>query len=127
MRTQEILVGIKAATEDDWHTEYLAPILAFGSSMAWIRQSNINTYSSQHTDSIDGKITAPGRRFITEVDSSSVMISTSTDSQTVSSMVWVPRSAFRPTSSMRVARRGLGADLRNMLSLVMGVAFLSAA
>lgn len=78
-RTQEILVGIKAATEDDWHTEYLAPILAIrvvdGLDQAI---EHINTYSSQHTDSIVTENYTKGRRFITEVDSSSVMINAST-------------------------------------------------
>ena len=78
-RTQEILGGIHAATEDDWHTEYLAPILAIrvvdGLDQAI---EHINTYSSQHTDSIVTENYTKGRRFITEVDSSSVMINAST-------------------------------------------------
>jgi glutamate-5-semialdehyde dehydrogenase len=60
-------------------TEYLAPILAIrvvdGLDQAI---EHINTYSSQHTDSIVTENYTKGRRFITEVDSSSVMINAST-------------------------------------------------
>lgn len=68
-----------AATEDDWCAEYLAPVLAvrvvadLDAAMA-----HINTYGSQHTDAIVTEDLRRGRRFITEVDSSSVMINAST-------------------------------------------------
>lgn len=67
------------ATEQDWYEEYLAPILAvrivadLDAAMAHIRQ-----YGSQHTDSIVTEDLAAARRFLAEVDSSSVMLNAST-------------------------------------------------
>jgi glutamate-5-semialdehyde dehydrogenase len=67
------------ATEEDWQAEYLAPILAVrvveGLDGAI---DHINQYSSQHTDSIITENYTRARRFITEVDSSSVMVNAST-------------------------------------------------
>ena len=78
-RTREILADINAATEEDWHAEYLAPILAIrvvdGLDAAI---EHINTYSSQHTDSIITRDHPSAMRFVREVDSSSVMINAST-------------------------------------------------
>ncbi|MFV8571775.1 glutamate-5-semialdehyde dehydrogenase [Marinobacter sp. SBS5] len=78
-RTLNILPGIVSATEDDWHEEYLAPILAVrvvdGLSGAI---DHINRYSSQHTESIITENYTRARRFLTEVDSSSVMVNAST-------------------------------------------------
>jgi glutamate-5-semialdehyde dehydrogenase len=77
--TQKILSGIKAATEDDWHTEYLAPILAIRvveNLDAAIE--HIAKYGSQHTDSIVTEDLTRARRFLREVDSSSVMVNAST-------------------------------------------------
>ncbi|WP_144822570.1 glutamate-5-semialdehyde dehydrogenase [Marinobacter piscensis] len=78
-QTREILVDIKAATDADWHEEYLAPVLAVrvvdGLDGAI---EHINHYSSQHTDSIITENYTRARRFITEVDSSSVMVNAST-------------------------------------------------
>ena len=77
--TQKILPGIKAATEEDWHTEYLAPILSIrvvDDVAAAIE--HIATYSSQHTDSIVTEDITHARRFLREVDSSSVMVNAST-------------------------------------------------
>ncbi|HBM50241.1 glutamate-5-semialdehyde dehydrogenase [Marinobacter sp. UBA3607] len=78
-RTCAIVEGISAATEDDWHEEYLAPILAVrvvdGLDGAI---EHINRYSSQHTDSIITENYTRARRFLTEVDSSSVMVNAST-------------------------------------------------
>jgi glutamate-5-semialdehyde dehydrogenase len=78
-RTCAVLPGISAATEDDWNTEYLAPILSIrivdGLEDAI---AHINRYSSQHTDSIVTEDYTRGRRFLREVDSSSVMINAST-------------------------------------------------
>ena len=77
-RTQKI-ISCNAATEEDWRTEYLAPILAIrivDSLDAAI--DHINTYSSQHTDSIITENYTLARRFLTEVDSSSVMVNAST-------------------------------------------------
>lgn len=78
-RTCAILAGIKAATEEDWSTEYLAPILAIkivGNLDE--AMTHINDYGSHHTDSIVTENFTKSRRFINEVDSSSVMINAST-------------------------------------------------
>lgn len=77
--TCEILPGIKAASEEDWSEEYLAPILAI-KVVADIDAAidHINRYSSQHTDTIVTEDYSRGRRFLREVDSSSVMINAST-------------------------------------------------
>ena len=78
-RTCAVLKGIVQATEDDWHAEYLAPVLAVrvvdGLDGAI---DHINHYSSQHTDSIITENYTRARRFLTEVDSSSVMVNAST-------------------------------------------------
>lgn len=78
-RTCAILGDIVEATEEDWHEEYLAPILAVkvveGLDGAI---DHINRYSSQHTDSIITENYTRARRFLTEVDSSSVMVNAST-------------------------------------------------
>ncbi|MCK0106147.1 glutamate-5-semialdehyde dehydrogenase [Marinobacter sp. S0848L] len=78
-QTQKILPGIVAASEEDWHEEYLAPILAVrvvtGLDGAI---DHINCYSSQHTESIITENYTRARRFLTEVDSSSVMVNAST-------------------------------------------------
>lgn len=74
-----IVPDMVAATEDDWHEEYLGPVLAVrvvdGLDGAI---EHINRYSSQHTDSIITENYTRARRFITEVDSSSVMVNAST-------------------------------------------------
>ena len=68
-----------AATEEDWHTEYLAPILSVR-VVTGLEQAieHINTYSSQHTDSIVTEDYTKAMRFLREVDSSSVMVNAST-------------------------------------------------
>jgi glutamate-5-semialdehyde dehydrogenase len=78
-RSCQILPGIKPALEADWSTEYLAPILAIR-IVSGIDEAilHINTYGSQHTDSIVTEDYARGRKFLREVDSSSVMINAST-------------------------------------------------
>jgi len=67
------------ATDEDWETEYLAPILSIrvvdGLDEAI---AHINRYSSQHTDSIITENYTRARRFLTEVDYSSVMVNAST-------------------------------------------------
>lgn len=78
-KTRAVLPRVIAATEEDWHTEYLAPILAVrvvsGLDGAI---AHINHYSSRHTDSIVTENYTRARRFITEVDSASVMVNAST-------------------------------------------------
>lgn len=77
-RTREILGDIKAAAEEDWTTEYLAPILAV-KVVSGLDEAieHINTHGSRHTDTIVTEDYARGRRFLREVDSSSVMINAS--------------------------------------------------
>jgi len=78
-KTLTILSDIKAATDEDWDTEYLAPILS-------IRVVNnvdeavehLHTHSSGHTESIVTEDIGVARRFLSEVDSSSVMVNAST-------------------------------------------------
>lgn len=78
-RTREILPNVREASEQDWRTEYLAPILSIkivDDLDAAI--SHINEYGSQHTDAIVTENIGRGRRFLSEVDSSSVLINAST-------------------------------------------------
>ncbi len=78
-QTRDLLPGIKAATEDDWYAEYLAPILAVRvvKDMDEAMQ-HIATYGSAHTDAIVTEDYSRARRFLREVDSSSVMVNAST-------------------------------------------------
>jgi glutamate-5-semialdehyde dehydrogenase len=78
-RTLALVSAATAATEQDWHEEYLAPVLAVR-VVADLQQAieHINTYSSQHTDSIVTRDHGRAMRFLREVDSSSVMINAST-------------------------------------------------
>ncbi len=77
--TQALLPTIKPATEADWGTEYLAPILSIR-IVADLDQAiaHITQYSSQHTDAIITEDWGRARRFLTEIDSSSVMVNAST-------------------------------------------------
>jgi glutamate-5-semialdehyde dehydrogenase len=76
---RKLVAQMKAATEEDWHTEYLAPILSIR-IVANLDEAidHINTYSSQHTDSIVTENYSKAMRFLREVDSSSVMVNAST-------------------------------------------------
>lgn len=78
-RTQAVVAGIQAATEDDWFTEYLAPILSV-KVVANIDEAidHINHYGSHHTDAIVTENYTKSRVFLTAVDSSSVMVNAST-------------------------------------------------
>jgi glutamate-5-semialdehyde dehydrogenase len=75
----KILPSISAATESDWSEEYLAPIVAI-KVVSGLDEAidHINTFSSQHTESIITEDSERGQRFIAEVDSSSVIINAST-------------------------------------------------
>ncbi|PCC97742.1 glutamate-5-semialdehyde dehydrogenase [Halopseudomonas pelagia] len=77
--TRAIVPQAIPATEEDWSTEYLAPILSIRvvSDMD-AAIAHINTYSSQHTDAMVSEDFSRARRFLAEVDSSSVMINAST-------------------------------------------------
>jgi glutamate-5-semialdehyde dehydrogenase len=70
---------VVAATEDDWSTEYLAPVLSVKvvSNME-VAIEHINTYGSHHTDAIVSENYTKAREFMARVDSSSVMINAST-------------------------------------------------
>ena len=76
---RRIVPEMKPATEEDWYTEYLGPIL----SIRVVRGldeaiEHIATYGSQHTDAIITEDSARAQRFLREVDSSSVMVNAST-------------------------------------------------
>ncbi len=77
--TRRIVNGIEAATEADWDEEYLAPVLAvrvvkdMDEAMA-----HIERHGSRHTDTIVTENISRARRFLREVDSSSVMVNAST-------------------------------------------------
>ena len=70
---------VLAATEDDWSTEYLAPVLSVKvvSNMEAAIE-HINNYGSHHTDAIVSENYTKAREFMARVDSSSVMINAST-------------------------------------------------
>ena len=78
-KTQAILPRAVPASEEDWATEYLSPVL----SVKVVKDideaiDHISTYSSQHTESIVTENYTLARRFMMEVDSSSVMVNAST-------------------------------------------------
>ncbi|MCL6269120.1 glutamate-5-semialdehyde dehydrogenase [Sansalvadorimonas sp. 2012CJ34-2] len=78
-KTCSILSQTVPATEEDWSTEYLAPVLAVKvveDMDEAIR--HINRYGSHHTDAIVTEDYTLSRRFLREVDSSSVMVNAST-------------------------------------------------
>ncbi len=77
--TQALVANAVAATEDDYYTEYLAPIISV-KVVAGIDEAidHINKYSSHHTDAIVSDNHPKAMRFLHEVDSSSVMINAST-------------------------------------------------
>jgi len=78
-KTRSIVDGVNEATNEDWDTEYLAPIL----SIRVVKDlddamDHINRHSSQHTDAIITENKDKANRFLREVDSSSVMVNAST-------------------------------------------------
>jgi glutamate-5-semialdehyde dehydrogenase len=77
--SRAIVTQMNEATEEDWYTEYLAPILSVRvvSGLAQAIE-HIAVYGSQHTDSIITENYSHARRFLREVDSSSVMVNAST-------------------------------------------------
>jgi glutamate-5-semialdehyde dehydrogenase len=77
--TRELVPASKAATEEDWYTEYLAPILAVR-VVDGIDEAidHIARYGSQHTDAIVTEDKSRAERFLREVDSSSVIVNAST-------------------------------------------------
>ncbi|AHG42864.1 gamma-glutamyl phosphate reductase [Pseudomonas syringae CC1557] len=77
-RTRE-LIDVVAATEEDWHTEYLAAILSIR-VVSGLDEAieHINHYGSHHSDAIVSEHQGQIRRFMAEVDSSSVMVNAPT-------------------------------------------------
>ena len=76
---RSLVAQMKVACEDDWHTEYLEPILAVRVVSGLDEAiAHIATYGSQHTDSIVTENYTRAMRFLREVDSSSVMVNAST-------------------------------------------------
>lgn len=70
---------IKTASEEDWPTEYNAPILSIKIVSSVDKAiEHINQYGSKHTDSIITNNLVSSQKFLREVDSSSVMLNTST-------------------------------------------------
>jgi len=78
-RSRALVPAMKPAAEEDWSTEYLAPILSvrvvdsLDDAIAHIAR-----YGSQHTDAIVTEDYTAAQRFLREVDSSSVMVNAST-------------------------------------------------
>ena len=72
-------IAAKAATEEDFHAEYLAPIVSIA-VVAGLEEAleHIAKYGSQHTDAIVTEDWTRAQRFLREVDSSSVMVNAST-------------------------------------------------
>jgi glutamate-5-semialdehyde dehydrogenase len=77
--TRKLVAQAHAATEEDYYTEYLAAIISC-KVVSGLDEAitHINQYSSQHTESIVTENYSHARRFLREVDSSSVMVNAST-------------------------------------------------
>ena len=73
------VTGVIDAVDEDWRTEYLAPILSI-STLPGVDEaiSHINTFGSKHTDAIVTENYATAMRFLREVDSASVIVNAST-------------------------------------------------
>ncbi|MBA3477053.1 MAG: glutamate-5-semialdehyde dehydrogenase [Lautropia sp.] len=72
-------IACKPASDEDWRTEYLAPILSIR-ILGGIDEAiaHINEYGSNHTDAIVTSDHAHAMRFLREVDSASVLVNAST-------------------------------------------------
>jgi glutamate-5-semialdehyde dehydrogenase len=81
LRAQEATknIVVKAATEEDWYEEYLAPIISI-KVVEGVDEAiaHINKYSSHHTDAIITTNHVHAQKFLREVDSASVMVNAST-------------------------------------------------
>ena len=79
VETQKILSDATAATDEDWDAEYLAPIISIRTVQGLDQAiEHIHLHSSAHTDAIVTENISHARRFVAEIDSSSVMVNTST-------------------------------------------------
>jgi len=77
--SRAIVADMLEASEEDWSTEYLAPILAVKVVQNMDEAiTHINQYGSHHTDSIITENYTKARQFLRQVDSSSVMVNAST-------------------------------------------------
>lgn len=78
-KTADLLSDVVEATEEDWSAEYLAPVLAIKVVDSLSEAvSHINRFGSHHTDAIVTENYTLARQFLTQVDSSSVMVNAST-------------------------------------------------
>lgn len=79
VETRQLVPSATLATEDDYYTEYLAAIISC-KVVSGLDEAieHINQYSSQHTEAIVTENYTKARRFLREVDSSSVMVNAST-------------------------------------------------
>ena len=76
---RKLVPSMKPATDQDWYTEYLAPVLAVRVVKDLdAAMGHIAKYGSQHTDAIVTEDEARAKRFLREVDSSSVLVNAST-------------------------------------------------
>jgi glutamate-5-semialdehyde dehydrogenase len=77
-RTRDLIDALPAS-EQDWQTEYLAPILSI-KVLDGLEEAieHINHYGSHHTDAIVTEHQGQARRFMAEVDSASVMLNAPT-------------------------------------------------
>lgn len=79
LKSCSLIPNCKRAVEEDWQTEYLAPILSIKVVAGFDEAvEHINRYGSAHTDAIVTENYTLARRFLREVDSSSVMVNAST-------------------------------------------------
>jgi len=78
-KTQAVVANVNAATNDDWITEYLAPILSI-KVVADVNEAieHIALYGSGHTDAIVTNDIGRSQQFVRQVDSSSVMVNAAT-------------------------------------------------
>jgi glutamate-5-semialdehyde dehydrogenase len=78
-QARKLVAAMKPATEQDWYTEYLAPILAVRVVKDLDAAMNhIAKHGSQHTDAIVTENEEHAKRFLREVDSASVLVNAST-------------------------------------------------
>jgi glutamate-5-semialdehyde dehydrogenase len=78
-KTERLIPGIRKASEEDYYTEWLAPVVSIRVVKGLDEAiEHIAKYGSQHTDAIVAGDRARAERFLREVDSSSVMWNAST-------------------------------------------------